>query len=100
MTEEQFLEEFWDPHIRVVAARLREHGKDFLAGTNKPTVADFKMFGQVSMAMGEMNTGSIVPTEVQEKIRKKIYAVPCYRDWIRSMKKELNQHLSTRSFAL
>ena len=48
------------------------------------------MFGQVSMAMGEMNTGSIVPTEVQDKIRKKIYAVPPYRDWIRTMKKELN----------
>ena len=81
MTEEQFLSDFWDAHIRVVDARLRESSKDYVAGTNAPTVADFKMFGEVGMALAETNDGTIVPKEVQAKIREKIKAVPTYKDW-------------------
>ena len=35
---------FWDKVIPVLEARLAEHGKKFLAGTDRPTIADFKAF--------------------------------------------------------
>ena len=35
---------FWDKVIPVLEARLSEHGKKFLAGTDRPTIADFKAF--------------------------------------------------------
>ena len=81
MTEERFLSYFWDAHIRIVDAHLRESGKDYVSGTNAPTVADFKMFGQVGMALADTNDGTFVPKEVQAKIREKIKAVPTYKDW-------------------
>ena len=40
---------FWDKVIPVLEARLAEHGKKFLAGTNTPTIADFKAFQTVVM---------------------------------------------------
>ena len=35
---------FWDRVIPVLEARLAEHGMKFLAGTERPTIADFKAF--------------------------------------------------------
>lgn len=35
---------FWDMVIPVCEARLVEHGKKFLGGTDRPTIADFKAF--------------------------------------------------------
>ena len=39
-----WFEKFWDKIIPVLEARLSGHGKKFLAGTERPTIADFKAF--------------------------------------------------------
>ena len=36
--------EYWDRIIPVIEARLAEHGEKFIAGTSRPTIADFKVF--------------------------------------------------------
>ena len=39
---------FYDKHTTVIEARLTAHGKPFVAGTDRPTIADFKMFAPIS----------------------------------------------------
>ena len=47
---EAWLTEFWDKMISVVERRMNKHGKKFVAGTDRPTIADFKLFAPVSFA--------------------------------------------------
>ena len=42
-----WFEKFWDKVLPVLEARLSGHGKKFLAGTDRPTIADFKAFQTV-----------------------------------------------------
>ena len=49
---------FWDKVIPVIEARLEEHGQKFIAGTDTPTVADFKAFQSVIPCL-ETNTGIV-----------------------------------------
>ena len=47
ITEEgsqEWFESYWDKVISVIDTRLAGHGETFIAGTKKPTVADFKAF--------------------------------------------------------
>ena len=39
-----WFEKLWNKVIPVLEARLNEHGEKFLAGTKRPTIADFKAF--------------------------------------------------------
>ena len=81
--EQVFLENFWDKHITVVGGRLKGHGHRFVAGTDKPTIADFKMFATVSIGLAECNPGGCgVPEETGQKIQAKIAAVPEYAAWV------------------
>ena len=41
---DQWFAEYWDKIIPVIEARLNDHGRKFIAGTNRPTIADFKCF--------------------------------------------------------
>ena len=44
VSREEHMTQFWDKQIKVVQGRLAEHGKPFVAGTDSPTIADFKLF--------------------------------------------------------
>ena len=46
---EPWFANFWDKVIPVLEARLAEHGRKFLAGTERPTIADFKAFQTIIM---------------------------------------------------
>ena len=41
---QRFLDGWFRKHMKVCGDRLASHGKPFLAGTDRPTIADFKMF--------------------------------------------------------
>ena len=40
----KWVKHFWMPQINFIEKRLRSHMKHFVAGTSKPTCADFKCF--------------------------------------------------------
>lgn len=47
ITEEgsqEWFEGYWDKVIPIIDARLADHGEKFIAGTKRPTIADFKAF--------------------------------------------------------
>mmetsp|Transcript_13831 Transcript_13831/g.17528 ORF Transcript_13831/g.17528 Transcript_13831/m.17528 type:complete len:147 (-) Transcript_13831:35-475(-) len=87
--------DFWDRHIEVIEERLFQHGKKFIVGTERPTIADFKMFAPVSLAL-KVNSASVVPTDIQEQVMSKIEANPYYFRWVDCMTRELSYYLQER----
>ena len=81
-----FLDGFWNKHLQVLEARLASHGKKYLAGTDSPTIADFKCFVQYSYTFPDCNSATVIPDEVQAKVQAKIDAHPKYKEWIGRMK--------------
>ena len=75
--------------------RLAGHGKSFLAGTERPTIADFKLFAAISIAL-PMNTGCQVPDDVQQILQQEIEEKPAYKAWIKKMEQELAPWLAKR----
>lgn len=55
-----WISEFWNKSISVFEKRLSGHGKKFLAGTDRPTIADFKAFATVIMNL-DSNQGNVLP---------------------------------------
>jgi glutathione S-transferase len=53
---DKWFADFWDKVIPVLETRLSGHGKKFIAGTDRPTIADFKAFQTVFMNL-ESNRG-------------------------------------------
>ena len=94
---ENFFTLFWNKQIAVVEGRLAGHGKPFVAGTDRPTIADFKLFGQVSVGLSDTNSGCVVPEDVQTEIMEKINAAPNYAAWRQRMKEELSEYLAKES---
>ena len=68
------------------------HGKPFIAGTDRPTIADFKLFAPVSVGL-DINPGTIIPASVQQMCQAQIDAHPLYKRWLESMKTELSSYL-------
>ena len=97
VNRDQFFELFWDKQIRVVEGRLAGHGKPFVAGTDRPTCADFKLFAQPSVGLSDTNAGCIVPQDVQDDIMAKINANSNYAAWRLRMKEELSAFLAKES---
>ena len=56
-----WFEAFWDKVIPVLEARLAEHGAKFLAGTARPTIADFKAFQQVIVNLDSNSACALTP---------------------------------------
>eukprot|EP00806_Schmidingerella_arcuata_P002018 Macronucleus_2825.p2 GENE.Macronucleus_2825~~Macronucleus_2825.p2 ORF type:complete len:218 (+),score=74.43 Macronucleus_2825:1-654(+) len=94
-----FLASFWDKQIGVVQGRLQASCKPFAAGTDRPTIADFKLFAQVSCVLPECNPACVVPADVQPQIQAKIDAAPEYKAWVERMKTELSAYLASRAGA-
>ena len=86
--KEAFLTGYWDKQIGVVQGRLAAHGKNFAAGTDRPTAADFKLAGQSALAFTDANPATPIPAELQAEIQAKIDAAPEYKAWLDRMKQE------------
>ena len=63
-----WLSDYWEKVLNVIEKRLAEHGKPFIAGTDKPTIADFKAFSPVSISLPDCNSATVVPASVQVKL--------------------------------
>ena len=87
---------FWDKQIAVVQGRLQASGKPFAAGTDRPTIADFKLFAQPSFGLPDCNPACVIPEATQEQTQAKIDAAPLYKAWIARMKTELSSYLAVR----
>ena len=75
--------------------RLQMHGKPFIAGTDRPTIADFKLFACPSVGL-DINSATIIPPSVQAMCQAQIDAHPLYKRWLDSMKSELSSYLQVR----
>ena len=63
-----WFDNFWNKVIPVLDARLAEHGKKFLAGTDRPTIADFKAFQTVIMNL-DSNTACVLTPEIRSRLK-------------------------------
>ena len=62
---EMFLNGFWDNHLRIIEGRLAKSGKPFVAGTDAPTIADFKLIAQWTTTFPDMTSACVIPEDVQ-----------------------------------
>ena len=75
---DQWIADYWDKVIPVIDARLAAHGKPFIGGTDRPTIADFKAIQTVVSSNPEFNPACIIPTAVQQQLAAKQKASPHY----------------------
>ena len=78
----------------MIEARLSEHGEKFIAGTSRPTIADFKAF-QAQIAT-LYNPVTPVPPPILNTLNEKIQASPQYAKWTKLMKVELFDYIMDR----
>ncbi len=91
-----WLSDYWEKVLTVIEKRLAEHGKPFIAGTDRPTIADFKAFSPVSISLPDCNSATVVPASVQEKLIALIAKHPHYARWVETMKNETSAYCSSR----
>ena len=70
--------DYWDKLIPVIEARLAAHGKPFVGGTDRPTIADFKAIQTVIGSNPDFNPACIVPTAIGEQLAAKQAASTLY----------------------
>ena len=87
--------DYWDKVIPVIEARIAGHGKTFIAGTDRPTIADFKAF-QTVISGTSINPACVVPESVRAQLEQKFAASPNYQRWVDAMKGELASYLPNR----
>ena len=85
--------DFWDKVIPVLEKRLSGHGKKFIAGTDRPTIADFKAFQTVIMNL-DSNSGCVLPQDIRDRLRNCMSASPCYYRWVQCMEQELSAYIN------
>ena len=86
---------FWTTYIKFLEARLAAHGKNYVAGTDAPTVADFKCF-QVCVTFIPENSAMALPEAVKAKIDAVVAQHPSYSRWLTTMKTDLAAYLQAR----
>ena len=87
---------FWDNHLRIIEGRLTASGKPFVAGTDAPTIADFKLIAQWTTTFPDMTSACVIPEDVQAQVQAKIDAHPQYKSWAARMKEVLAAYLAAR----
>ena len=80
--------------IDVLENRMVNHGKPFLAGTDRPTIADFKAFQFVTN--GLIGNGCATDAATKQRVMSKIDDSPCYKRWVEAMTGELSGYLRDR----
>ena len=76
----------------VLEARMAGHGKSFLAGTDRPTIADFKAFQFITNFLN--GNGCAVPEHAKTRLRALIADHPLYARWVETMSGELSTYLA------
>lgn len=71
---------YWDVILPVLEKRF-DHGKKFIAGTTKPTIADFKAFSTHIAWDSTLNSGCGVDAGVQQELMAKIQQYPRVAAW-------------------
>ena len=83
----QWCQDVWCPLLSVLENRLKGHGKNYIAGTAKPTIADFKCFYPYLVVA--LNADSPCPSEVVSEIKDKCTSdFPCVKQWLTRMESE------------
>ena len=83
---------FWGKVIPVLSKRLQGHGKKFIAGTDRPTIADFKAF-QVVWPNLETNPASCLSPATKQLVKSAMMADATYYRWVQSMCQEMHEYL-------
>ena len=84
--EDAWFANFWDRFIPVIENRLAKHGQKFLAGTKKPTIADFKAAYFWSTVFAD-TPNNFYPEAVRTRIMNKVTSeAPNFLRWCESMK--------------
>ena len=89
---EDWFTKFWNKCIPIYEKRLAGHGKKFLAGTDRPTMADFKAFGCVIMNL-DSNQGSVLPQHLRDRLLQTMQASPGYWRWVQCMQQECANYI-------
>ena len=76
---------FWNPQTSTIDMHLQSHNKNFIAGTDRPTIADFKAFAFFLVGSESFNPGTTVPIAVSDKISIRVRSYPRYANWVRCM---------------
>ena len=83
---------FWGKVIPVISKRLQGHGKKFIAGTDRPTIADFKAFQTVWPNL-ETNPASCLSPATKQLVKSAMMADATYYRWVQSMCQEMHEYL-------
>ena len=63
-------------------AQLTKHGQSFLAGTNTPTIADFRYIVQFGDSVYNDEASSVLGPEMKERVKAVINTKPALKKWI------------------
>lgn len=91
-----FVNNYWNKVLPIVERRLTAHGKNFLAGTDRPTIADFKAFQMHMSTIDPNSPACVVPPSVLAKVNAVIDKHPNYKRWMMAMKQELADYMANR----
>ena len=91
-----FVNGYFGKVLPVIEKRLNAHGKTFLAGTDRPTIADFKAFQMHMSTIDPQSPAFVVPQSVLAKVNACIDRHPSYKRWMGAMKNELSDYLASR----
>ena len=93
---DEYMDNTWNKIIPVIEKRLNDNGgKPFIAGTDRPTIADFKCF-QTLWSATDMNPACIMPAHTQGKVVARIAESAAYSRWVDTMKQELASYIAQR----
>ncbi len=92
---EDVLNNYWKKYVSVIGTRLNAHDKPFIAGTDRPTIADFKAMYGARISLKHFNQACMVPEEVQEKIKAVCDTYPRFKAWLMAMRQEEDNYIKT-----
>ena len=93
-----WLTEFWEKKITIIQNRLADHGRPFIAGTDRPTIADFKAFVYASTVF-DRHPNNLYPAELRSEVQAMMNKAPEYANWFNTMSQELARYLAERLYS-
>ena len=86
--DSDWMPNFWGKMISVLSKRLQGHGKQFLAGTDRPTIADFKAYQTIDKSL-DANVARPYQGATADKVKSAIAADASFARWVAAMQKEM-----------
>ena len=91
--DEKFLA-YYDKTVPLLTARLEKHGKKYIAGTDKLTIADIKVYQGFTVIFE--NPANLAPQELKDKALAKIAASPILKTYLDQLKQDMSGWLAVR----